>query len=31
LPRPLQIGTLGQSDWLISRTATQTLELESGK
>jgi hypothetical protein len=31
LPRPLQIGTLGQSDWLVSRAATQTLEPEPGK
>ena len=31
LPRPLQIGTLGQSDWLISRTAMQALESEPGK
>lgn len=31
LPRPLQIGTLGQSDWQISLAATQTLNLESGK
>ncbi len=31
LPRPLQIGTLGQSDWEISLTATQPLNLEPGK
>lgn len=31
LPRPLQIGTLGQSDWQISLAATQTLNLDSGK
>jgi hypothetical protein len=31
LPRPLQIGTLGQSDWLLSRSATQTFEPESIK
>jgi len=31
LPRPLQIGTLGQSDWQIELAATQTLNLESGK
>jgi len=31
LPRPLQIGTLGQSDWQISLAATQALNLESGK
>jgi len=31
LPRPLQIGTLGQSDWQIELSATQTLNLESGK
>lgn len=31
LPRPLQIGTLGQSDWQISLATTQTLNLETGK
>jgi hypothetical protein len=31
LPRPLQIGTLGQSDWQISLVATHTLNQESGK
>lgn len=31
LPRPLQIGTLGQSDWQIELAATQTLNRESGK
>jgi hypothetical protein len=31
LPRPLQIGTLGQSDWLISVNAVQVLEPESHK
>ena len=31
LPRPLQIGTLGQSDWQISLAATQILNLDSGK
>ena len=31
LPRPLQIGTLGQSDWQISLAATQTLNLDPGK
>ena len=29
LPRPLQIGTLGQSDWNISTTSTRTLVLEN--
>ncbi len=28
LPRPLQIGTLGQSDWLISLAAAQPLQAE---
>lgn len=28
LPRPLQIGTLGQSDWLVSINAVQTLSPE---
>ncbi len=28
LPRPLQIGTLGQSDWLISLSAAQALQAE---
>lgn len=28
LPRPLQIGTLGQSDWIISATVNQALMLE---
>lgn len=28
LPRPLQIGTLGQSDWLVSRSLSQPLEPE---
>ena len=31
LPRPLQIGTLGQSDWNISATSTRQLVLESVK
>ena len=31
LPRPLQIGTLGQSDWQISLAATQTLNPDLGK
>lgn len=31
LPRPLQIGTLGQSDWQISLATTQALTLEPGK
>ena len=31
LPRPLQIGTLGQSDWRIERSSSQTLSTESAK
>ncbi|MDD2925653.1 DUF4390 domain-containing protein [Rhodoferax sp.] len=31
LPRPLQIGTLGQSDWQIALTASQVLGVERGK
>jgi hypothetical protein len=31
LPRPLQIGTLGQSDWSISLTAAQSVSGEFGK
>lgn len=31
LPRPLQIGTLGQSDWQISLSSVQTMNLEVGK
>ena len=31
LPRPLQIGTLGQSDWLIEVQLSQPLELEHAK
>ena len=31
LPRPLQIGTLGQSDWNIATSARQVLVLESIK
>jgi hypothetical protein len=31
LPRPLQIGTLGQSDWTLAATATQRLVLENLK
>lgn len=31
LPRPLQIGTLGQSDWQIALTASQNLGAESDK
>lgn len=31
LPRPLQIGTLGQSDWVIDVNLTQTLNLERTK
>ncbi len=29
LPRPLRIGTLGQSDWSVVRSVTQALEAES--
>ena len=29
LPRPLQIGTLGQSDWIISAAASQPLVFET--
>ena len=29
LPRPLRIGTLGQSDWSVVRSVTQALESES--
>jgi hypothetical protein len=31
LPRPLQIGTVGQSDWSISLSVTQPLTLETKK
>jgi hypothetical protein len=31
LPRPLQIGTLGQSDWQIQLDATKTLILDAAK
>lgn len=31
LPRPLQIGTLGQSDWQVSLAAVQTLDTELTK
>lgn len=31
LPRPLQIGTIGQSDWSISATSSQSLVLDEGK
>jgi len=31
LPRPLQIGTLGQSDWLVSLAAVQSLGLEQAR
>ena len=31
LPRPLQIGALGQSDWTLAASASQRLELESLK
>lgn len=31
LPRPLQIGTLGQSDWSLTTVATRPLELETLK
>lgn len=31
LPRPLQIGALGQSDWALSMAATQRLALENPK
>ena len=31
LPRPLQIGAIGQSDWILSTTASQPLVLESSK
>ena len=31
LPRPLQIGTLGQSDWTLAVSATQRFTLESLK
>lgn len=31
LPRPLQIGVLGQSDWSLATSATQRLDLENLK
>jgi hypothetical protein len=31
LPRPLQIGTLGQSDWMLEVSASQVLGVERGK
>jgi hypothetical protein len=31
LPRPLQIGTLGQSDWHVSLASDQALDAEPGK
>jgi hypothetical protein len=31
LPRPFQIGTLGQTDWNISASSSQTLTLDSLK
>lgn len=31
LPRPLQIGTLGQSDWSIAQVAEQSFEMEPAK
>ena len=31
LPRPLQIGTLGQSDWSVALASEQVLEGEQGK
>ena len=31
LPRPFQIGTLGQSDWNVSATASQRLKMEPDK
>jgi hypothetical protein len=31
LPRPLQMGTLGQTDWNISASASMPLALEPGK
>lgn len=31
LPRPLQIGTLGQSDWLVARSLSQPLEPEPAR
>jgi hypothetical protein len=31
LPRPLQIGTLGQSDWVIEVTASQVIGPERAK
>lgn len=31
LPRPLQIGTFGQSDWSVSRTVSLKLEPEPGR
>ena len=31
LPRPLQIGTLGQADWSVVLGSEQLLDTESGK
>lgn len=31
LPRPLQIGTLGQADWLVTLASEQVFEVEAGK
>jgi hypothetical protein len=31
LPRPLQIGTLGESDWSLNASASQNLQLETPK
>jgi hypothetical protein len=31
LPRPLQIGTVGQSDWTLAVTSTQRIQLENLK
>jgi hypothetical protein len=31
LPRPLQIGTLGQSDWLVVLASEQVFDVEAGK
>ncbi|MEY4099170.1 MAG: hypothetical protein RL300_341 [Pseudomonadota bacterium] len=31
LPRPLQIGTLGQADWSVALASEQAIDVESGK
>ncbi len=31
LPRPLQIGTLGQADWSVALASEQMIDIESGK